>query len=57
VPRIFVGRASAHYPNPPSGSKTFTAPLSAGYADFKEIVIIVGINSAEVPYVYRRVGG
>ncbi len=53
----FVGRASANYPNPPSDSKTFTVPLSAGYGDFKEIVIIVGINSAEVTYVYRRVGG
>ncbi len=53
----FVGRASANYPNPPSDSKTFKVPLSAGYADFKEIVIIVGIGSAEVTYVYRRVGG
>lgn len=53
----FVGRASAHYPSPPSDSKTFSVPLSAGYKDFKEIVIIVGINSAEVTYVYRRVAG
>ncbi len=53
----FVGRASANFPTPPSDSKTFKVPLSAGYEDFKEIVIIVGINSAEVTYVYRRVGG
>lgn len=53
----FVGRATAHYPNSPSDTKTFSVPLSAGYKDFKEIVIIVGMNGAEVTYVYRRVGG
>ena len=53
----FVGSVSANYPNPASASKTFSVPLSAGYKDFKEIVIIVGVVSAEVTYVYRRVGG
>lgn len=52
----FVGSVSANYPNPASASKTFSVPLSAGYKDFKEIVIIVGVVSAEVTYVYRRVG-
>jgi hypothetical protein len=50
----FVGRASANFPNPASDSKTFSVPLSEGYKDFKEIVVVVGINSAEVIYVYRR---
>jgi hypothetical protein len=53
----FVGRASANYPNPPSDTKTFTVPLSAGYKVFKEIVIVVAFNSIdEVSYTYRRVG-
>ncbi len=53
----FLGRASANYPNPPSDTKTFTVPLSAGYKDFKEIVIVVAFNSIdEVSYTYRRVG-
>jgi hypothetical protein len=52
----FVGRVDVNYPNPASGSKTFSVPLSAGYKDvnYKEIVVIVGFVSAEVTYVYRR---
>jgi hypothetical protein len=53
----FVGRASANFPNPSSDSKTFSVKLSEGYKDFKEIVVVVGINASEVTYVYRRVGG
>jgi hypothetical protein len=53
----FVGGASVNYPNPASASKAFSVPLSMGYKDFKEILVIVGVVSAEVTYVYRRVGG
>lgn len=54
----FGGRASANFPNPSSDSKTFSVPLSAGYTNSKEIVVVVAFNSIdEVTYVYRRVGG
>jgi hypothetical protein len=46
----FVGRVSVNYPNPASASKTFVVPLSAGYREVKEIVVVVGFGSAEVTF-------
>ena len=45
-----------HYPNPAGASKTFAIPVSAGYKDFKELLVIVDVVSAEVIYHYRRSG-
>ncbi|MGZ8794705.1 MAG: hypothetical protein ACXW0F_08700 [Gaiellaceae bacterium] len=53
----FGGRASANYPNPPSDTKTFAVPLSAGYKNSKEVVVVVAFNSIdEVIYTYRLIG-
>ena len=53
----FKRTLSINYPNPAEASKVFTFPISAGYKDFKEIEIRVGVLSAEVIYTYQRVGG
>ena len=53
----FKGTLSINYPSPAKASKVFTFPISAGYKDFKEIEIRVGVVSAEVIYTYQRVGG
>ena len=52
----FVGRVSVNYPNPTSASKTFSVPLSAGYKEFKDIVVIVGFGVAEITFTYHRAG-
>jgi hypothetical protein len=53
----FVGRVDVNFPDQASLSKTFSVPLSEGYKDFKEVVVIVAFNSgSEVTYVYRRAG-
>jgi hypothetical protein len=52
----FVDSVSVNYPNPASASKTFSVPLSAGYKAYKDIAVIVGFVSAEVTFVYHRVG-
>jgi hypothetical protein len=49
----FAQAFDIHYPNPASGSKTFTIPISASYSA-KELTIIISFVSAEVDYVYRR---
>ena len=45
---------NVHYPNPAGASKTFAIPISAGYKDFKELLVIADVVSAEVIYHYRR---
>jgi hypothetical protein len=52
----FVGQVPVNYPNPASASKTFTVPLSTGYKEFKDLVIIVGFVSAEITFAYHRAG-
>jgi hypothetical protein len=47
---------SINYPSPAQAAKTYTMPLSAGYKDFKDLVVIVSVVSAEVTYTYHRVG-
>ncbi|HEX9708377.1 MAG TPA: hypothetical protein VGB42_00135 [Candidatus Thermoplasmatota archaeon] len=42
------------YPDSAQAEKTFTVPISAGYKDFKDIVIVIGIVSAQVVYTYNR---
>jgi hypothetical protein len=52
----FVQALSINFPNPASASKTYTVPLAADQKDSKEVVVIVGVVSAEITYTYRRVG-
>ena len=52
----FVKALSINYPSPADASQTFTFPISAGYKDFKDMVIVISVVSAEVTYTYHRVG-
>jgi hypothetical protein len=47
---------SINYPNPAQASKTYTVPISSGYKDFKDIVIVVSVVSAEITFTYHRAG-
>ena len=47
---------SINYPSLAQAAKTYTMPVSAGYKDFKDLVVIVSFVSAEVTYTYHRVG-
>ena len=52
----FVQALSINYPNPASASKTYTVPLAEDQKDFKDVVMIVSVVSAEITYTYHRSG-
>jgi hypothetical protein len=52
----FARALSINYPNPAQAEQTFTFPISAGHKDFKDIVIVISVVSAEVIYTYHRTG-
>ncbi len=52
----FAQAVDVNYPSPAASSKTFTIPISAGYKDQKELLVVITVVSAEVIYHYRRGG-
>jgi hypothetical protein len=43
-----------HYPDTPSASTTSKIPISAGYANASELVIVIGLDQGQIIYHYRR---
>ena len=52
----FAQQLTAHYPDQPSASKTYTVPIAADQKTAQEITITVGVLSAQVVYHYERSG-
>ena len=50
----FKRSLDVNYPNPTGASKMYAIPVSAGWKDVKELVVIIDLVSAEVIYHYRR---
>ena len=52
-----LDHVSVNYPISTSASKTFSVPLSAGYKDVKDIVVIVGcFGNTEITFTYHSAG-
>ena len=50
----FAQQLTAHYPDQPTASKTYTVPIAADEASAQEITVTVGVLSAQVIYHYER---
>jgi hypothetical protein len=50
----FAQPLTVNYPSPPSATKTYTVPISAGYAGAKDLYVVIQVVSAEITYTYHR---
>jgi hypothetical protein len=47
---------SINYPNPAQAAKTYSVPISSGYATAKDLWMLISLGGAEITYTYRRTG-
>ncbi len=47
---------SINYPSPAQAAKTYSVPISTGYATAKDLYVIVNFVSAEITFTYHRAG-